>query len=175
MRQQHVQQDEYPYFITTNVAERRAFFMDEKYAQLLEGVVRKTCTLKGFSLLGYVIMPDHVHLLVYPSQGRAAAPARDSVALTPNQAPRTGRAARPGTVVSFMHGVKSFFVYQLRHTFAIENFAWQPGFHSRVVDTVEGLHTRVEYIKHNPVKAGLPSHFQQKPYLYINEKKLQSL
>lgn len=175
MRQLHVQQDEYPYFITTNVAEQRAFFADEKYVQLLEGVMRKTCTLKGFSLLGYVIMPDHVHLLVYPSQGRAAAPARNSVGHTPDQAPRTGRAARPGTVVNLMHGIKSFFVYQVRHTFAIENFAWQPGYNSRVVDTVEGLHTRVEYIKHNPVKAGLPSRHQQKPYLYINKKKLSEL
>jgi REP element-mobilizing transposase RayT len=171
MRQQHIKQGEYPYFLTTNVVGRSKFFEEEKYAILLAGIIEKTCRLKAFILLGYVIMPDHVHILVYPSQARAAVPARQETVLQ-----RAGRAARPRfSVGDLMHGIKSYFVHQVLESEDEAQFHWQPGYNSRVMNSTARLHTVIEYIQYNPIKAGLDQRFQKAPYLYINTKGLQSL
>jgi REP element-mobilizing transposase RayT len=160
MRQQHIHQEEYPYFLTTNVAGRSRFFEEEKWA-----------ALKAFTLLGHVIMPDHVHILVYPLQARAAVPARQETVLQ-----RAGRAARPRfSVADLMHGIKSYFSHQLLESGDETQFHWQPGYNSRVMNSSERLQTIVEYMKYNPTKAGLDKHLKKLPYLYINTKRLQSL
>lgn len=171
MRQQHIHQEEYPYFLTTNIAGRGRFFETERYTVLLSGVIEKTCRLKFFTLLGYVIMPDHVHILVYPSQARAAVPARREIIIQ-----RAGRAARPRfSVGDLMHGIKSYYFQQVRLLDKHTTFHWQPGYNSRVMNSTERLQTIVEYIKYNPTKAGLDKRFQKAPYLYINMKKLEVL
>jgi REP element-mobilizing transposase RayT len=169
MRQQHIKQDEYPYFLTTNVAERNRFFEEGKWAEVIGGIIRRACVLHRYTLLGFVVMPDHVHILIYPNQAQASVPASKRRA-------RAGRDARAGSSVgTFMHTIKSFFVHQVYDLDPGNNFHWQSGYNSRVMNSSERLQTIVEYMKYNPTKAGLDKRFKKLPYLYINTKRLQSL
>lgn len=51
-------------FITTNVKNRRWYFVFPKRAERLGQAIQTCCQIKGFELLAYCILPDHVHLLV---------------------------------------------------------------------------------------------------------------
>lgn len=51
-------------FITTNVRERRKIFLDPAYAREAIDVLYRVQELHPFLLYGFVIMPDHCHLLL---------------------------------------------------------------------------------------------------------------
>src|SRR3989344_208860 len=54
------------YFITTNIYQRSKIFNKDWACKLFIDVLNK-CRLKyRFKLYGYVIIPDHVHLLIMP-------------------------------------------------------------------------------------------------------------
>ncbi|MFA6043233.1 MAG: transposase [Patescibacteria group bacterium] len=88
-RQQHIHQEEFPYLLTTIVRNRAKFFREEKWARELSVIIRRACVLHKFSLLAYAIMPDHLHLIVYPNQAQASVPASLEIE-------RAGRDARAG-------------------------------------------------------------------------------
>jgi len=52
------------YFITTVTYERRRSFVRVEQAKTMGGIIVNACRMKGFVLLAYSIMPDHVHVLV---------------------------------------------------------------------------------------------------------------
>lgn len=64
MSQRRIYQDEYPYFVTTNTRNRKPFFDDIRYAQLLHKIILEACKMKDFLVYAFCVMPDHLHLLV---------------------------------------------------------------------------------------------------------------
>ncbi len=54
------------YFITTVTKYRVPFFSETILCKLFIAELKLCKELKKFHLLGFVIMPDHVHLLIYP-------------------------------------------------------------------------------------------------------------
>ena len=56
------------YFVTTAAHLRQPLFADHRLCRILEGNLKFYRDRMKFSLHGYVIMPDHVHLLVTPRQ-----------------------------------------------------------------------------------------------------------
>lgn len=102
----------------------------------------------AFQLWAYVIMPEHVHVLVYPGdapermsaflQAMKEPVARNAIQYLKSQAPRW--LAR----VSVREGRR------LRHRF------WQPGGgYDRNITSTEALRAMIEYIHANPVRRGL--------------------
>ncbi|PIX31443.1 hypothetical protein COZ60_04575 [Candidatus Bathyarchaeota archaeon CG_4_8_14_3_um_filter_42_8] len=57
------------YFLTSTISERRPLFRNEKYAQILCNIIYNLRNKGKMSLLGFVIMPEHFHLLIVPSSG----------------------------------------------------------------------------------------------------------
>ncbi|MFH1366385.1 MAG: hypothetical protein ABIH38_00145 [Patescibacteria group bacterium] len=64
MTQRRIYQNEFPYFITTNIRERFWFFDNKEYTLLFYKIVIKACKKKDFILYAFGILADHVHLLV---------------------------------------------------------------------------------------------------------------
>ena len=58
------------YFLTCVVAGHTQVFTDKKIVQVVIDNLDFYRSKYGFKLLGYVIMPDHVHLLILP-KGRS--------------------------------------------------------------------------------------------------------
>ncbi len=52
------------YFVTTNTTFRVRFFDTQNRVKRLTEIIHNTCHECGFNLLGYAVMPDHIHLLV---------------------------------------------------------------------------------------------------------------
>lgn len=55
----------YAHFVTTNTYKGYAYFGNERLASVLKEELVFYVERYGFDLLGYVIMPDHFHLLIW--------------------------------------------------------------------------------------------------------------
>jgi putative transposase len=128
------------FFATTRTSEARRILQPEPNATLLIEVLRANVAAGKFQLHDFVIMPDHLHLLV----------------------------ALPATVTieKAMQRIKGGFSYRLRNEGRFQGEVWQHGFSEVRVDDRQSWLKYREYIRQNPVKAGLVDSPQQYPYSY---------
>jgi putative transposase len=135
----------YSHFITTSCYRRLPLLGNpcnrDLFLQVLEQVRRRY----GFVVEGYVVMPEHVHLLI--------------------SEPRRGT---PSTV---MQAIKQGFTRRLLANLRAANsrqapilkavHMWQPRFYDFVVFSEKKRVEKLRYIHHNPVKRGLVREPQQ--------------
>jgi len=57
------------YFLTSTISGRKPIFKNDKYAQILCNIIYNLRRKEKMSLLGFVIMPEHFHLLTVPAEG----------------------------------------------------------------------------------------------------------
>jgi REP element-mobilizing transposase RayT len=117
------------YFVTTATYRRRPLFADPGLCRVLEGNLKFYRDRMKFGLHGYVIMPDHVHLMITPRQ--------------------------PATISDVMRNFKSYAAKEVRHVLAAPGPVWQSRFHDRVIRGEDQFHSALDYIHLNPVKARL--------------------
>jgi putative transposase len=139
------------FFATTKTSMARRLLQSERNAMLLIDVLRMNVAAGRFQLHDFVIMPDHLHLLM----------------------------TLPGdmAIEKAMQFVKGGFSYRLKREFGYQGEVWQRGFSEvRISDGQSFLQHR-EYILQNPVKAGLVETAEQYPYSYtfLAKKKAQGL
>jgi putative transposase len=128
------------FFATTKTSMGRRLLQSERNAMLLIDVLRSNVAAGRFRLYDFVIMPDHLHLLM----------------------------TLPGelSVEKAMQLIKGGFSYRLKREFGYQGEVWQRGFSEvRIFDRQSFLQRR-EYIVQNPVTAGLVDTAEQYPYCY---------
>jgi putative transposase len=118
----------------------RRIFQSERNAMLLVDVLRSCVAAGKFLLHDFVIMPDHLHLLM---------------------AVRGDMTIEKATQL-----IKGRFSYRLKREFQYLGDVWQRGFSETRADDEECLLRYREYIAQNPVKAGLVESPGQYPYCY---------
>jgi putative transposase len=120
----------------------------ERNAQLLIDVLRSLVVEHKFELRDFVIMPDHLHLLVT---------VYDEM-----------------TIEKAIQFVKGRFSHRLSHEFDYKGEIWQRGFTEVQVLGKENFEQHKAYIAMNPVKAGLVESPEQYPYCFefLARKKL---
>ena len=120
------------YFVTTKTWQNRALF---RVSELAEIIVRRLITYRdqgAYSLHEFVVMPDHLHLLLTPA---------DKTTLE--------------KVMQLVKGGSSHDIHRLRgHRMQI----WQPGFHDWTIRDTADCRAKQEYIWLNPVRANLVQH-----------------
>ena len=126
--------------VTTKTSMGRTLLQSERNATLFVDVLRSYVAAGKFRLHDFVIMPDHVHLLLTVGSDM--------------------------TVERVMQFVKGGFSYRLKKEFGYSGEVWQRGFSEvRVQDKQSFLQHR-EYIAENPVKAGLADSPEEFPYCF---------
>lgn len=118
-----------PSLITTNVADRAPLLANPDAAAALEHALVEARDELRFELLAWVIMPDHMHLVVQLPDRVSS----DSV----------------------MRLVKGRFSRRWNHRRRAGGPLWQTRFHERVLTSERALLAAVEYVHANPVVAGL--------------------
>src|SRR5580704_3664569 len=139
------------FFVTTKTSMARRLLQSERNAMLLIDVLRSNVATGRFQLHDFVIMPDHLHLLMTLS---------DDV-----------------PIEKAMQLIKGGFSYRLKKDFGYQGEVWQRGFSEvRIVDGQSFSQHRA-YIVQNPVKAGLVDSAEHWPYCYsyLAKKKAQGL
>lgn len=117
------------FFATTKASMGRNLLQSERNAGLLVDVLRALVAERAFELHDFVIMPDHVHLLLTVSNDM--------------------------TIEKAMQLIKGRFSFRLSHEFGHKGEVWQRGFSEVQVMNRASFEKHREYIAQNPVKAGL--------------------
>ena len=128
------------FFATTKTSQGRALLQSERNATLMIDVLRSYVAARKFRLHDFVVMPDHLHLLVTVGDGM--------------------------TVERAMQLVKGGFSYRLKKECGHWGEVWQGGFSETRVECRQSFIKHREYIAANPVKAGLVERPEEFPYCF---------
>lgn len=128
------------FFATTKTYAGRRLLQSDRNAILLIDVLRSYVAARKFQLLDFVVMPNHLHLLITVPRGV--------------------------TIERAMQLIKGKFSFRLKKEFGYPREVWQAGFYETRADTKASIAGYREYIAQNPVKAGLAESPGQFPYCY---------
>jgi putative transposase len=128
------------FFVTTKTSMGRALLQSERNAKLFIDVLRSYVSAGKFRVHDFVVMPDHVHLLITVSEDMAIEKA-----------------------VQF---IKGGFSYRLRKEFGYLGEVWQRGFSDVRIEDRQSFLRHREYIAQNPVKRGLVDTPEKFPYCF---------
>jgi REP-associated tyrosine transposase len=117
------------FFATTKTSLGRSLLQSERNAELLIDVMRSLVAEGKFELHDFVIMRDHVHLLLTVDEGM--------------------------TIEKAMQLVKGRFSYRIKKEFGFAGEVWQRGFSEVRVMGKASFDAHRRYIAENPVRAGL--------------------
>jgi putative transposase len=129
------------FFVTTKTNMGKRLFQSERNAMLLIDVLRSYVAARKFLLHDFVVMPDHLHLLMTVHEDM--------------------------TIEKAMQLIKGRFSYRLKQEYQYSGEVWQRGFSEVRADDKEGFLRYRAYIAQNPVKAGLVDSPGQYPYCYV--------
>ena len=119
----------FPSLITTNVTQRRPIFREAGVAGQLLGVIDEVKTQEPVTVHGYVIMPDHLHLVLS---------VRPEITL--------------GRVVQL---IKGRFAWRYNRDKNRSGKVWQERYHEKALRSEAELLRAMEYVENNPVTGGL--------------------
>jgi putative transposase len=135
------------FFVTTKTSLGRRLLQSERNATLFIDVLRSYVSARKFQIHDFVVMPDHVHLLLTVDTEM--------------------------TIEKAMQLIKGGFSFRLKKEFGYQGEVWQRGFSEVRADDEASFSKYREYITQNPVKAGLADSPGQYPYCftYLTSKK----
>jgi len=143
----HIHIKEYPYFVTTTTG-KVDLFSNSKFADNLLSCIYYGRRNGWYLLLSFVIMPDHLHIIVVPLKKN---------------------------ISEIMKSIKGYSARFINSGIQSKGSIWQKGFYDYVLDTEEKLLTKINYIEYNPVKKDLVLESTMYPYSSANKQNLTDL
>jgi putative transposase len=129
------------YFVTANVLQRKSLFHVEKIARLFIEVLMDYRTQKKYLLHEFVVMPEHLHLIITPTKV---------------------------TLERAMQCIKGGSSFQLNKNLRVKKDIWQPSFFDRRIRDSLEYQKYKDYIWQNPVKRFLARTPEEYPYSSAN-------
>lgn len=120
------------YFVTICVANRQQVLANETAFSAFKAAISK---LENWRILAAMLMPDHLHVIIAPMEGRDT------------------------KLGNFSAALKRWMRRELN-----ASWNWQPGCFDRLLRSDESLHDKWLYVQENPVRAGLVTHWKDWPY-----------
>jgi putative transposase len=182
------------HFVTTNTSHRAPLFLFHDMCRAVLDDVDYYRQRARFRLLAYVVMPDHVHLLVYPDAGvpivrimqlikrHSAQQIRAQLGRHPTTWDQVGGLVIPPAQLKRAHALTGHaclrgvavprladFAAESPHAAAQQHEFWQPGFYDFNVFSPAKLEQKVNYIHANPVAWGLvesPEEYEYSSYVH---------
>ena len=120
-------------FITQVVQNREHVFRDARNRNLLRGILRKVREIHPFTMLGYVFLLEHFHIIIQP--------------------------IGESNFSDIMHSLKMNFTREYKQQLGLPSSQsikfWQKRFWDHVIRGDKDLESHLHYIHFNPVKHGL--------------------
>jgi len=130
------------FFTTTKTSMGKRLLQSERNADLLIDVLRSLVAEHLFKLHDFVIMPDHVHLLI--------------------------EVGSDITIEKAMQLIKGRFSHRLSHEFFYKGEVWQRGFTEVQVLNKQNFEAHRAYIAENPINAGLVASTGDYPFCFCS-------
>ena len=121
-----IRSNEFAYFVSTQTAARKPFFRHDRWARLMLSILNHYDGT-GYKLHAYVVMPDHLHLLITPLE----------------------------SVEKLVQLIKGGFSFQAKRELEWSGEIWQPGFTDHRIRDIDDWQEHLAYISNNPVNAHL--------------------
>ncbi len=125
-RRETTRSNGFAYFVSTQTMGRRSLFRVDRWAGLLLSTLNHY-NGTGYRLHAYVIMPDHLHLLITPLE----------------------------SVEKSVQLIKGGFSFRAKRELEWNGEIWQPGFTDHRIRDEEDWKRHLEYIRQNPFDARL--------------------
>lgn len=146
------------YYITTVVHDRLHLFTRPTYVIPLFDSLIYYRSHYHFRLLGYVVMPDHLHLLIWPPAANDVdAIMRDFKGFTAKRIARQAQAEGDQALLAR-------FCASGAASGRSEHKVWQASFWEQDVYSVNYMREKLVYLHRNPVRAGLVTKPEDYPY-----------
>ena len=126
------------FFISTAIWERRSLLQSTPLCDLLLNVLRENRAKQRFELHEFVLMRDHVHLILTPS----------------SQVP----------LEKAIQFIKGGFSFRAKKDLNLMGEIWQKGYNEQRIKDAHDYIEKAAYIQMNPVKAGYVDHPDEFPY-----------
>ena len=124
----HIFIKDYPYVVTTVTVNREPIFKESKAGDILLEAILFGRRRQWYYLLSFVIMPDHMHLIIIP---------------------------RDRNISECLKSIKGFSARRINSLFDRRGSVWQNGFYDYILDDEEKVLSRIRYIENNPVRKGI--------------------
>ena len=134
------------YFVTICVADRKLALANDRAFAAFKIAASK---MKHWEILATVLMPDHLHIIVSPTEDRDARIGDFSAALKRWMREEIKKDAKRSACPTNV------------------NWQWQPGCFDRLLRSDESLEAKWLYVEENPVRAGLVKRFEDWPYRFV--------
>jgi putative transposase len=118
--------NQYAYFVSTQTAGRRPFFRHERWAKLMLSTLNHYDG-NGYKLHAFVIMPDHLHILLTPLE----------------------------FIEKSVQLIKGGFSFRAKRELEWKGEVWQIGFTDHRIRDEEDWSRHLQYIRQNPTNAHL--------------------
>lgn len=150
--------DQLIYYITIVVYKRLQLFTSPSFIILLIDSLNFYRYNLDFKILGYVIMPDHMHLIIWP-QGKATISdiMRDFKTFTAKRIIRQAQAEKSTDWISS-------FKQAGEQTGRSDNKVWQDAYWDKIIFTQKFLRQKLNYMHLNPVRAEIVDDVAAYPY-----------
>jgi putative transposase len=132
------------YFVTTKTCDNRSLLQVTENTDVVVEILLRHGTACAYRLHEFVIMPNHLHVLLTPGANTTLEKA-----------------------MQLIKGGSSYEIHKRRgHCMEI----WQPGFHEQTIRNAEDFRNKAEYIWMNPVKAKLAERRMDWPYSSVHPR-----
>ena len=126
------------YFVTTKACGNRSLFLVTEIADIVVGMMLHYRATDAYLLHEFVLMPDHLHLMLTPG--------------------------KTTTLEKAMQLIKGGSSYQIHRRRGHRMEIWQPGFREWTVRDARDFQIKAEYIRMNPVEAKLVERAEEWAY-----------
>ena len=126
------------FFITTRAAEGKAILQSDRMADLFADVLRSYILEGKFKVHDFVVMRNHVHLLITVDESMS--------------------------IEKAVQLIKGNFSYRAKKELGLNGEIWQRGFSDVRVRDEDSFRKHQQYIYNNPVKAGMARAPEEYPH-----------
>ena len=146
----------YAHFVTTKTFQNKPLFKDETCCEILLKDINFYRNELGFKLIGYVIMPDHLYLIVWwdveEQKGLTISKVMHGIkGLSAQNLSRHILGSRGVSASTNSQGTKALATPGKKRVLKI----WQPSFYNFNIYSNKKLQQKLDYMHQNPVRAKL--------------------
>ncbi len=150
MPRQQIYDDElFAHFVTFSCYRRRRFLDDDRCKRIVLGILNSQLTLQSACCAGFVVMPDHVHAIVWFSQ--------------PNQLNYFMKQWKQRSSVQLKNFIQEHLPSYAKHIDPADPL-WQRKYYPFHIYSREKLEEKLNYMHLNPVRAGLAQQAEDWPW-----------
>jgi REP element-mobilizing transposase RayT len=151
----------YAYFVTWTSVDWLPLFDKEPYRQIVLDSLNYFRTEKNTQLNAFVIMPTHLHAILWPEIGISLSDViRDFKRFTSREISREANRQRATEFIEVFQRARNENRAQDVSTYQV----WQEGSHPEAIFTEKFARQKMDYIHMNPVRAGLVEMATDWPY-----------